>query len=194
MLFYQRSGSTNFDGAIAYNYRTGEWTDHVYGAEFIAALGYKQTVNTDMVRVAASSTLVYQLETGQDDNGTFVSRYHDIDWTLLNGPGNKWVMGGEFTFEKGRDCRVRISMAVDRSSHFIYPKIFDLRGDDPDEAYVRVSYDVPSPVFGTWFKFRVEFFHDGSTNVGKLVDFAPEVVPVNQGQQDTPAQQQVVKA
>jgi hypothetical protein len=193
MLFYKRSGSTNLDAAIAYNYRTGEWTDHVYAPEFIAALGYKQTVNTDMVRVAASSTLVYQLETGQDDNGTAVSRYHDIDWTLLNGPGNKWVTGGEFTFEKARDCRVKISLAVDRSSKFIHAKMFDLRGDDPDEAYVRVSYEIPSPVFGTWFKFRVEMFHDGSTNVCKLVDFTPEVIPVNPAQQDTPGQPQVVK-
>lgn len=178
ILFYQRSGSTYFDATIEYNYRTGEFTRKLYPVEFNAALAYKQTLNSDYVRLAATSTLVYQLETGTDDNGTALSRYFDVDWSQLGANGNKYVTGGEFIFEKAKDCRVKISIAVDKSSKFNYGKWYDLRGDDPDETQVRVSYDIPSPVFGTWFKFRIEMFHDGSTNTVKLLEFQPEFVQV----------------
>ena len=191
-LLYQRSGSMFFDGVLEFNYRTGEFTDKVYPVEFVSALGYKQTLNSDYSRVAASTTLVYQLETGQDDNGTYVDRYFDVDWTQLNGPGNKYVTGGEFVFERAADCRVQISVAVDKSSKFQYPKTYSIRGDDPDETYVRVAYDIPSPIYGTWFKFRVRMFHDGSTNVVKFSEFTPELVNVNQAAVDTPSQQNPV--
>jgi hypothetical protein len=186
ILGYQRSGSSYLDAAIEYNYRTGEFTKKLYPVEFNAMLAYKQTLNSDVVRLAASSTLVYQLETGTNVNGTALSRYVDVDWTRLGVDGNKYVTGAEFVFEKAKDCRVKISVAVDKSSKFQYGKWYDLRGKDPDETQVRVAYDIPSPVLGTWFKFRVEMFHDGSTNVVKLLEFTPELVPVQKASVDTP--------
>lgn len=193
ILAYQRAGSSYMDATIEFNYRTGEFTRKLYPVEFNAMLAYKQTLNSDYVRLAASSTLVYQLETGTDDNGTAVSRYFDVDWHQLGSPGNKYVTGAEFVFEKARDCRVKISVAVDKSSKFQYGKWYDLRGDDPDESQVRIAYDIPSPVFGTWFKFRVEMFHDGSTNVVKLLEFQPEVVAIAAASLDTPRATQTVK-
>lgn len=186
ILGYQRSGTTYQDATLEFNYRTGEFTRKRYPVEFNSMLAYKQTVNTNYVRLASSSNLTYQLETGTDDNGTAVSRYFDIDWTQLGVPGLKWVTGGEFIFEKAKDVRIKISIAVDKSSKFQYGKWFSLRGDDPDETYARVAYDIPSPVFGSWFKFRVEFFHDGSTNVGKLIGFTPELMPMAKAEIDTP--------
>jgi len=186
VLGIQRAGSSYLDATLEFNYQTGEFTRKVYPVEFNAMLAYKQTLNSDYARLAASSTLVYQLETGQDDNGTSVSRYFDIDWTTFGLPGLKYLTGGEFTFEKARDCRVKISVAVDRSSKFQYGKWFDLRGSDPDETLVRIAYNIPSPVFGTYFKLRVEMFHDGATNVVKMLDFRPELIPVSNASVDTP--------
>lgn len=194
ILAYQRLGTTYFDATLEYNYRTGEFTRNLYPVEFNSMLGYKQTLNSDVVRLASSSTLTYQLGTGTDDNGTALSRYFDIDWTVLGTPGTKYVTGGEFVFEKAKDCRVKISVAVDKSSKFQYGKWYDLRGRNPNETQIRVSYDIPSPVFGTWFKFRVEMFHDSSTNVVKLVEFQPELSRVREASTDTPKHQSVVRA
>jgi len=193
ILGYQRAGTTYLDGVLEYNYQTGEFTKKVYPVEFNSMLAYKQTLNSDYVRLASTSNLTYQLETGTDDNGTFVSRYFDIDWSLLGVPGNKWVTGGEFVFEKARDCRVRISVAVDKSSKFLYSKTYTLQGNDPDEALVRVAYDIPSPVYGTWFKFRVEMLHDAATNVVKFVEFTPELIPHQQASIDAPGLTDVSK-
>lgn len=190
ILGYQRAGSTYLDALIEYNYQTGEFTRKLYPVEFNAMLAYKETLDSDYARLAASSTLVYQLETGTDDNGTALNRFYEIDWTTFGIPGLKYMTGGEFTFEKARDCRVKISVAVDRSSKFQYAKWFDLRGSDPDETNIRVSYNIPSPVHGTWFKIRIDMYHDGATNVVKLLDFTPEIIAMQRASVDTPSQQQ----
>jgi hypothetical protein len=186
ILAYQRSGSSYMDATIEFNYRTGEFTRKLYPVEFNSMLAYKQTLNSDVVRLASSSTLTYQLETGTNDNGTALSRYFDVDWNKLGVDGTKYVAGAEFVFEKARDCRVKISIAVDKSGKFQYGKWYDLRGSDPLESQVRVAYDIPSPVHGTWFKFRVEMFHDSSTNVVKLLEFQPELVVGAKASVDTP--------
>jgi hypothetical protein len=193
-LFYQRSGSTYLDGRLSFNYRTGEFYKGVYPVEFNSALGFR-TANTAAWKVlASSSTLTYELDTGTNDNGTAVSRYYDIDWTQFGSPGNKWFTGGEFVFEKARDCRVRISVAVDKSSKFSYRKTFTLQGNDPDETETRVEYNLPSPVFGSWFKVRVEMLHDDSTNVVKLKEFQPEIIPMAPYSADTSGQPQPLAA
>ena len=193
ILGYQRSGSSYLDAVIEYNYRTGEFTRKLYPVEFNSMLAYKQTLNSDYVRLASSATLTYQLESGTDDNSTALSRYFDIDWTTLASPGTKYFTGGEFVFEKARDCRVKISVAVDKSSKFNYGKWYDLRGSDPSETQVRVAYDIPSPIYGTYFKIRIEMFHDSSSNVVKFLEFIPEIIQMQSASIDTPRLPQAVR-
>ena len=179
-LFYQRNGSSYMDGKLSWNWRTGEFYRSVYPVEFNSAVGLRTTQTTAWKVLASSATLTYELETGTDDNGTAVSRYYDFGDTTFGLPGDKWLTGVEFVFARARDCRVRVSVALDRSSKFVYSKTFTLQGGDPDETLTKVEWHPPSPLFGTWFRIRVEMLHDGSTDVCELQEFNPEIIPVTQ--------------
>jgi hypothetical protein len=179
-LFYQRNGTDYMDGKLSYNYRTGEFYRSVYPVEMNSAVGYRSTQTTTWKVLASSATLTYELETGTDDNGTAVSRYYDFGDTTFGLPGDKWLTGVELIFKRARDCRVRVSVALDKSSKFVYKKTFTLQGGDPDETLTKVDWQPPSPLFGTWFRIRVELLHDGSTNVCELQEFNPELIPVTQ--------------
>jgi hypothetical protein len=185
-LFYQKDGSTYLDARITYNYRSGEFYRSEYPIEFNSASSYRSGPTVASQLVASTATLTYELDTGTNDNGTSIDRYYDIDWSSLGLTGTKYLCGAEFTFKKARDTRVKISVAVDRSSKFVYPKSFHLQGTDPDEEVVRVSYNIPSPLFGTYFKVRIQMYHEGATHVVQLQEFAPELVRVNTAQTDTP--------
>jgi hypothetical protein len=179
-LFYQRNGVDYMDGKLSYNWRTGEFYRSVYPVEFNSAVGYRNTQTTAWKVIASSATLTYELETGADDNGTAISRFYDFGDTTFGLPGDKWMTGAEFIFKKARDCRVRISVALDKSSKFVYSKTFTLQGSDPDETITKVDWQPPSPLFGTWFRVRVEMLHDAATNVCELQEFNPELIPVTQ--------------
>jgi hypothetical protein len=184
-LLFSRLSSTYFDGHIAYNYRTGEFHRHVYsGYEFTRGFAYRQSNNVDtQMLVAANDKKVYELESGTNDAGTAVNRFYDVDWTNFGSPGNKWLVGVEFSFVRARDCRVRVKVAVDRSSKFTQAKTFTLQGNDPDETDVRINCKFKQPVFGTWFKIRIEFFQDSTTQI-ELQQIEPEVVPVHPSSED----------
>ncbi len=192
-LLYQRNGTTNFDGRLSYNYRTqefyrGAWT----GYEMTAALGYKQTNNSATQLVAANGidNKVYEVENGTDDAGTKVSRYYDIDWNQYGSPGSKYFMGANLAFKHSTNTQVRISVAADHSHIFQYPRMHSLKGKFPSDENTRVQYSVPSPVYGSWFKLRVEFFHYGSTNVVELRELEPIIMPVHATPKDQPKQPQ----
>jgi len=191
-LYYQRVGTSFMDGEIIYNYRTGEFSREIYPVEFNAAQGFRASATTAWRLVASSSTLTYEIGLGTDDDGTAVSRFYDVDDNKLGMPGDGWLTGAEFVFVRNRDLRVRISVAVDKSSKFIYSKAFTLQGSDPDERDVKVQWYPPSPIHGSWFRFRVEMLHDSSTNVVELKEFNPEIIPTNQAdeQLDRPSYSQ----
>lgn len=174
------SGTTR----LSYNYRTGEFYRGTFAPTFTAAYGFRVAFNTAIRTIAASASLVYELTTGADDNGTSVTRYFDMDWTDFGQQGNKWLLGAELSFTRVRDCRVRISAAADRSSRFLYPKWFSLQGSNTSEDTVRVSYQIPSPIFGTWFKLRVEMFQDAATNLVELLEISPEIIVLNASSED----------
>ena len=195
-LLYQRNGSTYYDGRLSYNYRTGEFTRGAYtGWEFTRALGYRQSnnVNSQLV-VAASDKKVYEQESGTDDAATAVSRYIDIDWNQYGTPGSKWLTGGNFLFTRSTNTQVRISVATDHSHIFQYQRMYSLKGKFPSDAFARVKYELPSPVYGNWFKIRIEFFHYGSTNVVELLEAEPIIIPVSQVPQDQSRQSQAQRA
>lgn len=172
---------------LSYNYQTGEFSKHLYPVEFSALSNYRFNDDNANVLVGSSSTLVYEFDTGTDDNGTAISRYFDIDWTQMGNSGNKHFLGGEFVFEKAAGCRVKISMGVDKSSNLIFPKIYSLKAEDPDETEVRINYQIPTPVYGSWFRWRVQMYHDGATNQAKMLSFEPEFIPLHSVAQDTPS-------
>jgi hypothetical protein len=185
-LLFSRSSTTYFDGHLAYNYRTGEFHRHVYsGWEFTRGFAYRQSNNVDtQMIVAANDKKVYELESGTDDAATAVSRFYDVDWTNFGAPGNKWFVGAELTFTQARDCRVRIKVAVDKSSKFTQAKTFTLQGTDADEDDVRINYTLKQPVFGSWFKIRIEFLQDSTTQI-ELKQIEVEVIPVHPSSEDT---------
>jgi len=179
-LYYQRVGSSFMDGEIIFNYRTGEFSRELYPVEFNAAQGFRASATTAWRLVASTSTLTYEIGLGTDDDGTTVSRFYDFDWSKLGMPGDGWLTGVELVFTRNRDLRVRVSVGLDKSSKFLYSKVFTLQGGDPDEVDVKVQWHPPSPLFGSWFRFRVEMYHDSSTNVVELKEFNPEFIPVTQ--------------
>ncbi len=189
-FFYERSGTTYNKGRISFNYTTGEFTKGSYPFEVSSAVGFRAAPTSDMdLLVGATSSdgkLVYELESGLTDNGTAVSRQFDIDWTQLGTPGDKYLLGGEFVFKKSKGARVKISTAVDKSSKFSFEKVFSLKGSDPDETEVRVSYRVPSPLYGSWFSFRVQMYHDVTAAEVRLLEFEPEFIPVHPVAEDQP--------
>lgn len=187
-LLYQRSGSTWNDGRLSYNYRTGECYRSLYPVEFTRALGYKQNLSTANALVSSSTTLVYQQESGTDDNGTRVSRYYDVDWNQYEIPGSKHFVGSDFVFTRAKNCSVRISVAADHSKVFQYPRVYSLKSNFASDENVRIAYEVPSPIYGTWFKLRIEFLHYDSTNVVEMKECSPRFIPKTPAREDTPKQ------
>jgi hypothetical protein len=193
ILGYQREGSAALDATLSYNYRTGEFSRSQYPVEFTAMLGFKWDNDVDVYRLASSQTLVYQLEEGADDDGdTSKLRYFDIDWSQFGYSGNKYMLGAQFVFKKSRDCRVRISMGVDKNSKLLYPKTFSLQGRDVNETEVRVDYRIPSPLMGSWFRFRVEMYQD-STSQCELLGCEPEMIPLSRTSDDNARYPQAAK-
>jgi hypothetical protein len=195
-LLYQRSGTTYFDGRLSYNYRTGEFYRGAYtGYEFTAALGYRQTNNlAAQLVVAASDKKVYEQESGTDDAGTKVTRYYDIDWNQYGSPGSKYLTGANLVFTHSTNTQVRISIATDHSHIFQYARMFSLKGKFPSDTNVRVKYELPSPVYGSWFKVRIEFFHYGSSSVVELQEIEPIIIPVAPVPMDQAKQPQAQRA
>ena len=181
-LLYKRNSSTFFDGRLSFNYRTEEFYKGVYtGRELTRIHAFKQSNNVDTQIVAGvDDKKVYELETGTDDAGTAVSRFYDLDWNQYGTPGSKYLTGVNFTFKSASNVQAQVSVAVDHSSKFQYSRMLSLKGTtNPSDENVRVDYNIPSPIIGSWFKIRIEFFHYGSANVGELLEIEPEIIPVH---------------
>ena len=191
-LLYQRNSSTFFDGRLSFNYRTGEFYKGVYtGRELTRIHAFKQSNNVDTQIVAGvNDKKVYELEIGTDDASTAVSRFYDLDWNQYGTPGSKYLTGVNFTFKSASNVQVQVSVAVDHSSKFQYSRMLSLKGvTNPSDENVRVDYNIPSPIMGSWFKIRIEIFHYGSTNVGELLVIEPEIIPVHQAAEHESKQQ-----
>lgn len=186
-LLYQRNSSTFFDGRLSFNYRTGEFYKSVYkNRELTRIHAFKRTNNIDTQIVAAvNDKKVYELESGTDDASTAVSRYYDIDWNQYGTPGMKYITGVNMVFKRSPNCQIRVSIASDHSSKFQYPRMLNLKGRlSPSDEDVRVHYNLPSPIYGSWFKIRIEFFHYGSSNVVELNEIEPEIISVHRSADD----------
>jgi hypothetical protein len=186
-LLYSRSSTTYYDGRISYNYRTGEFSKAQYSGYELTRLHSFKTASTAASRIvtAANDKKVYEMEVGIDDAGTAINRYFDMDWTQFGNPGLKWFNGVECTFTRAAATRVRISVAVDKSSKFRYLKTFSLAGR-PNEDETRVSYKLQSSICGSWFKVRFEFLHDHATTDAQLIQYEPIIVGINGVSNDTP--------
>ena len=195
-LLYQKSGTTYFDGRLSFNYRTGEFYVGSYtGYEFTAALGYRIDNNSNSrLVVAASDKKVYEQESGTDDASTAISRYYDLDWNQFGTPGSKYLTGANFVFTRSTNTQVRISVAVDHSHIFQYQRMYSLKGKFASDVNTRVKYEIPSPVYGSWFKIRVEFFHYGSANVVEMQEMEPIIIPVSEVPQDQSRQPSAQRA
>lgn len=171
LLYSSSASDTWLDSRIVYNYKTGEFANYAYdGEEHIRILAVRRAVTLPYQVLASTTTLVMELDTGTDDNGTTVRRYYDTGFGAYGVPGEKWLTGADLEFEKLRDCRVQISVATDHSTTFQYAKTFDLRRSGS------VHYELPSPIFGTWFNFRIKFYHDAATNRCTLKIVSPRFI------------------
>ena len=185
-LLYQRNSSTYFDGRLSYNYRTGEFYRAAYtGFEFTRALAYRQSNNTDsQLVVGASDNKVYEQENGTDDAGTAVSRVYDYDWHQLGTPGSKYFTGANLVFTRALNCQVRISVAADHINKFQYPRTYNLKGKFPGDDNSRVAYEIPSPIYGSWFKIRIEMLQFSGSSQVELLEFEPKIIPIHEAPQD----------
>ena len=179
-LLYNRTGGTWPDGRLSYNYNTGEFYHRSYsGQSFTSAISARLTAATDPVFLASSETLTYQLDNGTDDDGTAVSRYYDLDWTTFGVPGEKYLVGCDFTMSKKAAVRVAVSCAKDFDGTFSQAQPVSVFGRDVDSGFTQISYRLPSPIYGTHFKLRFTFSHDGATNVAEVWNVTPVIMPVH---------------
>lgn len=179
-LLYQRGSSNFFDGRLSYNYRTGEFTRAQYKLyEFTRIHAFRQSNVLNTQVVVANATDVYEMDTGTDDNGTAVTRYYDIDWNDYGVPGEKHFKGADLVFEAAANTQVRVSVARDQKSQFQYAKMYTLKPNLATDTITRVEYSVPSPIQGTRFKLRIEFFHYGSSYRAKLQEIAPVLISLS---------------
>ena len=178
-LMYSTSASdTWLRGRLLYNYKSGEFMNYRYdGQEYLDTLAVKRSVTVPYQSLASTTSLVMELDTGTDDNGTAVSRYYDMGFQQFQVPGEKWFTGADLEFVKARDCRVKISVAKEFSTTFQYEKTFDLRRDGS------VHYELPSPLFATWINLRIRFYHDGATNQVSMKAITPRFIPRHQTQE-----------
>lgn len=180
-LLYNRTGGTWNDGRISFNYTTGEFYHRSYSAHAFTNLAQvKLSASTDPVLLASSTTLVYQLDTAQYDEGTTVpSRYYDLDWSHYGQAGEKYFMGCDLVVTRKAAVRFELSVATDFSGTFQFKQSFSGLGRDIDSGQTLISYRLPSPIYGTYFKLRVTPLHDGATNVGEILSISPVILPVH---------------
>lgn len=167
-LIYPTSTSDTANrGRITVNIRTGEFSHRTYaGHQFTDIMEFRlSNITANLLIASASDDRVYQMEAADDDDdGTPINRYYDADWQHFDGS----FTGARLVFRRRRDVRVKISIAVDFSDRWLYPKWFDLRGDNATKEDTEVLYRVPQPIPGRAFNLRVNFYHNGTTNVGEL--------------------------
>lgn len=184
-LFYNRTGGTWNDGRISFNYLTGEFYHRNYtNHAFTHALLAKLTAATDPVLLASTTTLVYQVDNGTDDDGTGVTRYYDVDWATMGIPGEKYLMGCDFYMTRKAGVRVSVSCARDFDSNFQQAHPLSSYGREVDTGNTLLQYRLPSPLYGTYFKIRFNIYHDGATNAGEVWNIAPVVMPVHPASRD----------
>src|SRR3990167_6663142 len=179
-LLYNRTGGTWPDGRLSYNYQTGEFYHRSYaGQSFTSGVTARLTAATDPVLLASSTTLTYQLDNGTDDDGTAVTRYYDLDWTNFGVPVEKYLVGCDFTTSKKAAVRVSVSCARDFDGNFSQAQPVSGYGRETDSGFIQMSYRLPSPIYGTYFKLRFTFAHDGATNVAEVWNVTPVIMPVH---------------
>lgn len=195
-LLFSRNSSTYFDGRLSFNYRTGEFYRSVYtGYEFTRGFAYRQSNNVASQQiVAANDKKVYELENGTDDAGTAVTRFYDIDWNQYGGSGSKFFTGANLVFTTAGNVQVRISVASDHLHIFQFPRMYSLKGKFPSDTNTRVKYELPSPIYGSWFKLRIEMFHYGATNQVELQEVSPITIQVSSTPQDESKQSYAQRA
>lgn len=185
LLLYNRTGGSGLDGVLGYNYRTGEFfADELSGHVFLRALATRLSNTTANLLLASTSTLVFQLDNGQDDDGTVVTHEFHTDWTELGVVGDKYFMGAIITVRKAKDVRLKLDVARDYSSEYRFPRTFELLGGSPTDDEVQLRYR-PEPFMGNKFDLRIRAFHDGSTNVAEVraidLSFIPLHMEVEKG-------------
>lgn len=178
-LLYSTSASDTWNrGRIRYNYKTGEFAiDQFDGQEFIRNLAVRRSVTVPWQSLASTTTHVYELDEGVDDNGTTVSRYYDLGFQTFGLTGEKWFTGADLEFEKARGCRVKISVAVEHDTAFKFEKTFDLRRSGS------VHYELPSPVYATWINIRIRFYHDEAGAQVQMRSITPRFIPRHRTQE-----------
>ncbi len=163
-LFIPIDSDTWNAARLRYNYRTGDFAYNEYdGHEFVRAASYRWNNTVAEKLVASTTDLVWELDsTDVDDNGTRVKRFWETDWLDFGIASPKVVSGAYLIFDKVRNCRVKISIAVDRKEKFLFSKTFDLVGEAGERDTV-VEYKIGEDLTGTQFDLRIEMYHYGTT-------------------------------
>lgn len=171
-LFYKSSNPDDeyARSRIAYNFRTGEFAHRTYaGHQWLDALGLKLSPLLPVRMFASDVERVYEINdiTAVNDAGTPIDRHYTTDWQSFGSGEEKRLDWVELIFKRTPGIRVKISIAIDDDTEWLYERGFDLKGVHGNDTTTLV-YGLPDKCFGHRFNLRVRFFHDKAGVVGEL--------------------------
>ena len=169
IMLYDRTGLSGqlLDSYVAVNYRTGEFQTGQLGKQVIAGTNFRSTNLVDFQLLLSTTTLVEEFETGgaTDDDGVAIDRHHTSNWIKLDEEGNFY--GVRLSVNRAPYSRISISYAKDFDEKFVELQSFNLKGGNIRDEFTELQYKV-SPVFCTWIKLRLDFFHDATSQAPQV--------------------------
>jgi hypothetical protein len=183
-LFYPRTASVVPNGRLIWNFRSGEFSKYSYaGHNFSRVLGTRRSNTTANVLLGTdpADDNVWQLDTGQDDNGTLIDSFYTTDWNDFGIVGDKWITGATLQFKANDNTRAEVSIAKNFDPTWKFSKMYDLSGrrlgsTQAAEELLRVKYTIP-PQYGEVFNIRIRLFNDGATNRAELQSMFIHLIP-----------------
>lgn len=190
LLFPSAAADTWLSGRLVYNYRSREFYIYTYdGHEFSRAIFMRyDDAQANFVAAAGATTgdprLVFELDTGEDDNAVSVVRNFDTDWQAFSTLGDKYLTGITVVSDQASQTRVSIAVAHNYQTIFRFRRTFSLKGRRPADTDSRVTYRLPYPIQGNVFNARLRMFNDEATNQASIRAVGFHYIPLNKSAQE----------
>ncbi len=190
LLFPTAASDTWLRGRLVYNYRSKEFYIYTYdGHEFSRAIFMQyDDAQANFIAAAGATTgdprLVFQLDTGTDDNSVQVNRNWDTDWQAFSTLGDKYLTAITVVGDRNAQTRVSIAIAHNYQTIFRFRRTFALRGRRPADTDARVTYRLPYPILGNVFNARLRLFNDESTNQASIRAVGFHYITLNKSAQE----------
>ena len=167
VLLYDSTGLSGqfLDSYVTWNYRTSDFTRGKLGQQVIAGSSFQPAVDSQEVSLVTTNDKVLEYDSinnTSDDDGTYIDRYWTTGWQKLS-EEEGYLYGVALEMKKADGARIKVSIARDMFNVFTNEQTFNLRGLNPTADFVECEYRLPSPIFGSWFNVKVNFYHDKPT-------------------------------